>query len=293
MTAAPPLRYPNGCQPTPGAKLVTQVIVFSGTTFNLSALNWQAVQKLDVHPLYGVKIKIARANEHILNIAQTVQAFGRSHRIVREMELHGIHEIVKLLVAPVPEMLPVVVGEVVFHLRSALDNLACCLAIANGKSVKSVYFPIVNSPDEFELPATQRKIKNLSPAAQKLIHRLKPYKGGANLLWAMNRLRNEDIHIRLAPILVNGPHWKTATARVLINAESGGTIEMTTTEAFENEIILARCSRGAKIEYDAEPTIHIAFGDIEFLKGESIVSRLQQMVDLTTRIVDIFERHFF
>jgi len=268
---------------------VTKVIIVSGTSHPLPTY-WSAKPTPEhADPLYGVKIKIRRADEHVANIESIVEAFGGSHRIVREMEPDGVYETVKLLVAPVPEMLPVIVGEVVFHLRSALDNLACCLAIANGKSAKKVCFPIAGDRQKFELPDTQGKIQNLSPTAQKLIRRLKPYKGGNNLLWVMNRLRNDDVHTRLLPLVLDGPHWKSPTITTLI--PSGAMIEIEYPQAFEDQIVLARCLHGAKIEYDAEPVIGIAFDDIEFLKGESIVACLRQMVNLTARVVQIFERH--
>src|SRR5207249_1980289 len=116
-----------------------------------------------------------------------IEQFGRVHEIVREMEPDGVHEAVKIKIHQVPEMLPVIIGEVVFHLRSALDHVAGSLAVLNGKTTNGVYFPFAGSPTEFRLPVTQRKIEKLSPAAQKLIRRFKAYKGGNNCLWAMNK----------------------------------------------------------------------------------------------------------
>ena len=59
------------------------------------------------------------------------------------------------------------------------------------------------------------------------------------------------------------------------------------------DLVLARCTAGALVEYDTKPDIDIAFSDIEFLEGERVVAKLRQMVDRTERIVQIFERHFF
>ena len=272
-----------------GAAMATKVFIVSGTSYTIPP-NWSATPKPQ-NPLHGVKLKISRADQHVADIEQIVNTFSTSHRIVREMEPDGLHELVKLIVVPIPDMLPVIVSEAVSHLRSALDNLAAALAVKNSKGV---YFPIENSLDEFKLPRAQRKINNLPPHAQKLIHRLKPYKGGNNLLWAMNRLRNDDVHTRLTALIVSAPHWNAnRTIATHIPATEGAMIEIEYPQTFEDQIVLARCSHGAKIEYDAEPVIGIAFRDIEFLEGESIVARLRQMVNLTKRIVEIFERYCF
>jgi hypothetical protein len=273
--------------------MATTVWIVSGTKYeHPSGMAPKLRPEADQPTLYGVKLKIGRANEHLANIEKIVDAFGTSHRIVREPEADGVHEVVKLVVASVPEMLPIIVSEAVFHLRSALDNLAVSLVPAGGNT-KTTYFPIANCRQEFELPETQRKIKALPPRAQKAIHRLKPYKGGNDLLWAMNRLRNNNTHLRLLPIARIGPHWNSPTITTLIPAISGAMIEINYPQTFINELVLARCSHGAKVEYDAQPAVGIAFSDVEFLKGESVVTRVRQMVNLTERIVQIFERYFF
>jgi len=97
----------------------------------------------------------------------------------------------------------------------------------------------------------------------------------------------------LVPFVLNGPHWGSRTVSTNIPSTPNAIIEIIYPKAFEDEIVLARCSPGTEIEYDAKPVISVAFGDIEVLKGEDIVARLREMVDLTQRIVQIFERYFF
>ena len=269
------------------------ILIVAGTRHTFPP-DWSAKSKpKQTHPLHGIKIRLARANEHLANIENISRTFSHSHEIVREMEPDGVHEAVKLLVAPMPETLPVIVSELVFHLRSALDNLACCLAVANGKSAARVSFPIAADRTEFEDPKMQSRIRKLPSAAQKLVRRLKPYKGGDNLLWAMNKLRNNDIHARLVCLILHGPHWKASTITTSIPPFGNSMIEIQYPHTFEDQLVLARCTAGASVEYDTKPDIDIAFSDIEFLEGERVVAKLRQMVDRTERIVQIFERHFF
>ncbi len=89
-----------------------------------------------------------------------VDAFSATHKIVREIEADGIHELVKLVVAPMPEMLPVVVGEIAFHLRSTLDNVL--YPLARGKRVS---FPFAGDRSQFLARDNQDKISGLPVAA--------------------------------------------------------------------------------------------------------------------------------
>src|SRR5262249_37285957 len=109
----------------------------------------------------------------------------------------------------------------------------------------------------------------------------------------MNRLRNEDVHIRLMPLIVNGPYWNVRVATVTIPADPpGAVVEITTTQTFEDEIVLARCAYGAQINYDTQPTLGLVLS-VKPLNGESVVHGLNLMISLTKRIVDIAERRFF
>ncbi len=111
----------------------------------------------------------------------------------------------------------------------------------------------------------------------------------------MNRLRNKDTHAGFMPAALSGPHWSDHTVNTMIPWVPGheATVEIRYPQIFENEVILGRCSHGATVEYDTKPAIDIVFSDVEFLKGKSVLNGLRGMIDLTERIIQIFERHFF
>lgn len=86
-------------------------------------------------------------------------------------------------------------GDVVHSLRSALDHLAYQLAIAGCDKTPSrrVEFPIAKDRDTYEAEKA-RKVKGIRPEAIEAIDRLKPYKGGNNVLWRIHELDNIDKH---------------------------------------------------------------------------------------------------
>lgn len=254
-----------------------------------------------VHPLNDIRLKIERANKHIKDINIIITDWVNSNGISIKRKSDGTKQFVKFYIKPIEKMLPIMIGEVFFQLKSALDLLMCALAELNGRGTSGVKFPICADLKEFESERGQGPIEKLSLAARNHIFDLKPYKGGNNLLWAMNTLRNKDGHIRLLPLITRFP----------LPSQSGR-FEDTTNNDFgidtplvveignlivtsKNEITLATCSFAGdiKIENDTKPIINIAFSDIEGIEREPIVALLQQFLDLTTSIVDIFDSAFF
>jgi hypothetical protein len=130
---------------------MTKIIIVAGHLMPVPP-NWRATFRMGDTPmgsLEGARLKIKRADQHIKDIENILRDFGDSHSIFREMEPDGIHEAVKLRVNPIPEMLPVIIGEAIFQLRSALDLLAIALPKAAG----------VTNNDHIIFPFASKKTK--------------------------------------------------------------------------------------------------------------------------------------
>jgi hypothetical protein len=99
------------------------------------------------------------------------------------------------LTEQIPTSLRTGVGMVVQAFRDSLDYLAVALAEHNGAvEPKDVYFPIADSKERFAERATQRKMRRLSTKHREIITGLEPYKGGNDLLFALNSLCNKSKH---------------------------------------------------------------------------------------------------
>jgi hypothetical protein len=115
-------------------------------------------------------------------------------------------------------VLSVVIGEFLYNLRSALDNLVCALVRIgrNGSSCSGRGFPIHTDCDKFDAEAA-RKLRGVPPSARALIQGLQPYSRG-NLgatidpLNILNLLRNKDTH-RALNLAVN--YHRNTSFRVL------------------------------------------------------------------------------
>ena len=96
--------------------------------------------------------------------------------------------------------MPVVVGETLHNIRSPLDQILSAVGEL-GKGADGVAFPFGENGDIFERALAKQK-KLLPADAIDMIRALKPYKGGNDLLWAINELNRGDKHRpKLLPVL--------------------------------------------------------------------------------------------
>jgi hypothetical protein len=99
----------------------------------------------------------------------------------------------------VPEWWAAGVGEVMYHLRSALDNLVWQLVLANGHEPGNQNeFPIAEDPCWYE-KRSGAKLRGVPDAARSVIENVQPYKGPAEQLhahplWVIHNLNRIDKH---------------------------------------------------------------------------------------------------
>ncbi len=154
-------------------------------------------------PIIGVRTKIQRANRHIEELDDAIQRFRKADLCEiaanRYPDLEGqqVHAIVVANDPLVPPEIAVVFGEVLFNLRSALDQLAFALCPTAGLppgTIGNIYFPIADSPAKYVTAGAE--VKRLAkPEAVKVLDRVQPYKGGdGEILWVLEQLNNIDKH---------------------------------------------------------------------------------------------------
>src|ERR1700689_389184 len=145
-----------------------------------------------------LRIKIERAKQHIADLEAELGKTRGKHKEVHLMERDPDFGNTFLVWRNLPiysfESLAIA-GDAVHNIRSALDQLAYHLAIAgtDGTPCRTVCFPIAKDRDTYEAEKG-RKVKGIRPEAIEVIDRLKPYKGGHDLLWRIHELDNIDKH---------------------------------------------------------------------------------------------------
>jgi hypothetical protein len=164
------------------------------------------------HPYEDVASKIKWANKHINDFRAAVAGFMKSnpYGILVETDRNTrkrIYTVTK--VTPVPPQIRLIAGDAIQNLRSALDYLACGLVrVTKTEPSKYVCFPISESER-----LVKQQVEGMRHDAIDAIKRIKPYKGGDDILWRLHRLNIIDKHRLLMAVLrvclVSIPHSTT------------------------------------------------------------------------------------
>jgi hypothetical protein len=96
--------------------------------------------------LAGPRLKIERAERHVRELEAEIRAFRERnpYRVVRDHDAQAGRYVYRVkTVEDVPACLSTIIGDIAHNLRSALDQLACQMVLANRGQVKTrTGFPI-------------------------------------------------------------------------------------------------------------------------------------------------------
>lgn len=146
-------------------------------------------------PLDGPRFKIDRAGVHLKEFDRQFTGYKDANPYGLLVEEDADADVVRwrldARLAPL-EVLPLLAGEVIYHLHSALNHLAYALA---KRPNRSAAFPMMERCDPVRF---EQMTDSMPPDAIKLINGLQPYQRGdgarTDPLWALAHLRNLDAH---------------------------------------------------------------------------------------------------
>jgi hypothetical protein len=97
-------------------------------------------------------------------------------------------------VPAIPDEIPLIIGEALNSLRSALDYMACGMVVAGGGKVDSkTKFPIRKVAADWE-GSVKTLVGGAGHMALQALRRIKPYETGNPLLWMLHTFNNIDKH---------------------------------------------------------------------------------------------------
>ena len=104
-------------------------------------------------------------------------------------------------------------GEVVYHLRSALDYAVYAAVLADsGTPQQDTQFPVVSDERDWDAQAT-RRLRGMAPWRREIVRTLQPFNGEA---WAalLRDLSNTDKHRHLTVVAAEAEHKLTVKRTV-------------------------------------------------------------------------------
>src|SRR5271157_2960339 len=166
---------------------------------------------ISVTPIEGIKEKLKRAHEDIVNLQVEITRFFKEseHPIVGNEDFQVLKQKAKYHHGRrLPLRFSVLAGEVLYHLRSSLDHMAWLLAKPEirEKTPVRIEFPIFCERFSKDgVSSLKGKIEIFaSDAAQKIIERIQPYNGREplnDILWLIHDLDRKAKHREL-PLVV-------------------------------------------------------------------------------------------
>jgi hypothetical protein len=149
-------------------------------------------------PFDSAKRKLAWGRKRITELERETEeffketpceAFAEPHPDIPEYTVHKIR-----LARRLPEDIPMIAGDAVDNLRAALDHAVYATAFASGRAkIANAFFPFAGSAARFESQLKGR-CADVPIEIWPCLRAFKPYKGGNNLLVALNQACNSNKH---------------------------------------------------------------------------------------------------
>ncbi len=235
-------------------------------------------------PFHSSKYKLMWAKNHIRDLERRINEFYKSEPcgIVVETDPNTSEEVYKVkLIKPMPADLEGITGDAVDNLRSVLDQAGYAVSIGTRKKTA---FPFADSEAQLQ-NVINRSCKDLPKEIVDLMRSFKPYKGGNDLLWALNKICNANKHTVIKPTAV-------AIGGVIINHlqfRGGLIIPAPIWDRAKNEMEFCRTKAGENVEVNLNFTHYIAIHDVEFVDGQPVLTVLNQFARIVESIVMAIE----
>lgn len=213
-------------------------------------------------PFFSARTRLERAERKISELDTAIWEYRSSHPLNLICEPDEPERRTKTYKfkfhAPFPDSWTHLPIEILEATRSALDQCAYAAAKFSGNTrLKRTQFPIADSFDDLKNLITGRKVcKDVPDAIVDVFIHSRPYKGGNDTLWALNKLRNST-HTQLVPVAVTKASiW--IHHRELLRSDDLTPLNPLFDRA-KYEIPFARAPIDGDFKFTAYPTVDIRF----------------------------------
>lgn len=241
-------------------------------------------------PFESSRRKLARAKKHILDLERRIGDFIKKNPCTKvvERDLQRAKEIHKIkLVKRVPRSpssFEDFASDAVLNMRATLDHAGYAVAVAANPARKNptcTAFPFARSAAELE-NAIKGRSKDIPKEILALFRSFKPYKGGNNLLCALNEICNAEKHKIVTPAAL------TISTRGAMNVRGTGdwsTPAQAVWDSSKNEMVLIEAALDAQVEYDLEFFTLVIFDEIDAIRGEQVLGTLNALAGEVERVL--------
>ena len=241
---------------------------------------------------HGAKLKIKRANQHVYELNELLASFVKTDfcRFSVEKDASTGNHVLKFeMTKSAPCEVPLIIGDAIHNLRSALDLAACEIVTLGGATPsKWCSFPFRDSRKELEDSINGGEIKIAGADIVNLIlDVVKPYKGGNDPLCALHALDITDKHKLLIPIF-------SIAALKHVNLRAGPMSMTDCTLAVGDGGKLNILAMPGKIEFEGygEPAFAVLFDKGQVFERQPVVPTLKQLSEVVSGVIQAIEKAY-
>ncbi|GAB3416230.1 hypothetical protein NX774_10400 [Massilia agilis] len=237
--------------------------------------------------LDSAKSMLERAQVHSTTFKDAVMAFLDSDPFVQvnELDPESNEWVTKLkLVKAAPNDLNHIAADALVNMRSALDQAGYAVATAAGGKGRDTYFPF--GDNEAEVRSRDRSgSKEIPKQIFDLMVSFKPYRGGDDFLWAMNKLCNGNKHRLLNAMASMSNSYRLS----FVGNKGTGSYQLRIPrwDYTKNELELSRISPGKTDDYQIKMDVRtlVAFCEPEIVVGHPAEGVLNLLADKVGTII--------
>jgi hypothetical protein len=249
--------------------------------------------------LSGPLKKIERAKKHVNDLNRQITEYLAAEPLrlrIRQRDNPPSRLIYIDAKPAIPNDFPLIVGDAVHNLRSAIDHICWGMVGDKAKNPRSVGFPFVELEERLSSAIATRQMNVAPKNVVDEIHALQPYPSGNKYFHAVKALDERDKHHVLL-IVGYGVELRLAEFSSLVGPERliGFEIDETHRISSVGDFVMP-LDPPVEIfdrEADFQPTFTIGFGDGEALVGLPLVSSLKAMTEATEDAVRRLAAAFF
>ena len=238
--------------------------------------------------LVGPSSKIRRAQRHLAELEECIQVFLRNDACSIEVEEDrdsGSHVLRIVTSKPLPEDIPLAIGDAANNLRSALDILVSAFIRKAGGNIAAGSLPIHETKESLAAALQRSEINKVRPdVAEFILNNIKPYKDGNFGIWALSKLDNVNKHRLIIPVVA-----VTRLSGISARDENNNVFTNLTVTVDHGRIMnLIQTGARMHITNPGHPAIAILFDEGHPFEGNAVVPTLHQLINLVAEVVESF-----
>lgn len=236
--------------------------------------------------LESARYCLAHAARRIRELESEVAAFGALNPFLEfwQKDPKSGEQVLKVkLTRSMPQSLSGIAVDAVGQLRATLDQAGYAVAVAAGSKGKMGQFPFGGTLADAQLRKKGRS-KDIPQEIFDLMIGFRPYRGGNDRLWGLNRLCNTNKHEVIVPLVTASNGF--AIRDGVINGPVSVTAKW---DGVKGELEVARIGAGGSIKGNFQYSFFVAVGPVEAVGGQPAIELLDALAEEIGRILNAIE----